>query len=240
MGGLLGSGACAPLIALSALSLVACRGSGEDLLSPPPAGVPWLARKLAFTSEILGGTCLTQGSDFILTGPVGTLEQDGRRVTLSFSPEDPDSTARPLTVRGCVVGDATSGFQLRLSGLNRSGVSQGAAPCFVRLALPEALGAAVDVDESQARASGAAASAHGTDEGAWLAHGCKGDEVDYFELCVCENGTLRGETEAQLAWFGAACHAGPPCTLSLRFRGVKTEDHPDLPPGALLGVPCED
>jgi hypothetical protein len=228
----------------SAVALLAgCTGVGETPREPPPPGLPWVGAAFDVRIGVTAVTCDATSLPWSSTFSTGTVTQSGDRVTLTFEhPNDPE--VRDVVLDGCVVATGPGAFALRLSGSARAAALQGEATCAVRLSLPAALGRVVDAAEAAAALDGAAASPAGTTESAWLAAGCpaatgSADDYPAFDLPLCADGALRGTVEAELAWSGAACHEGAPCTVTLAFDGVLAAPHPDEPAGALRGGACE-
>jgi hypothetical protein len=222
-------------------ALLSC-GSGEATTgSPPPEGFPWLARSFSLRTEIAVVDCPATRAPWAPGFAVLMLVQEGTRVTATL--EAADETARAIALEGCLVDAGEGRFALRLSGSTRSTATAGESGCSARLALPVSLGVAVDRVEAAARAAGESGTSLEAEESAWLAAGCPAPDdstaYPHFELAVCDTGELSGTVDAQLAWSGAACHEGAPCTLGLAIEAFVATPHPGPPAGALLGGPCD-
>lgn len=223
---------------------LACNRSQDASGEPPPEGLPWLGHVFDVQLRVAGETCEGRGAPWALRQTTATLDQSGRTVTLTFADET-DTAVRPVVLHGCVVGAADTGIELRLTGTTRSAVTQGQTSCTVRMAFPAALGEEIDHAEAAADLSGEATTNLGSSEDAWIAAGCPNADEDadkafaHVVWRVCEDGALRGDFDAQLAFTGYACHAGTPCTLRLGAEAAVAEPHPDAPVGALLGGVCD-
>lgn len=222
-------------------ALLAC-GSGEATTgSPPPEGFPWLAQSFSLRSEVAAIDCAATRAPWAPGFATLDLLQEGTRVTATL--EASDDTARAVTLEGCLVDAGEGRFALRLSGSTRSTATAGESGCTTRLALPASLGVAVDRAEAAARAAGESGTSLEAEESAWLAAGCPAPDdttaYPHFELAVCDTGELRGAVDTQLAWSGAACHEGAPCTLGLALEAFVATPHPGAPADALLGGPCD-
>ncbi len=221
-----------------------CNGAADAALEPPPAGLPWVGAAYDVRIGVAATTCGATGLPWSSTFSTATVEQSGVRIRLTIRAGG-DDAIRDVVLDGCVVESAPGVYALRLSGTTRAAALQGEAACAVRLSLPGGLGRSIDAAEAAAELDGVAATTLGTTEDAWQAAGCPAavgtaDDYPAFDLPLCADGGLRGTVEAQLAWAGAACHAGEPCTLRLAFDGVLAAPHPDEPPDALRGGECPD
>ncbi|MCK6571873.1 hypothetical protein L6V77_12355 [Myxococcota bacterium] len=229
-------------LAGSAVLLVACNGAGDAAREPPPAGLPWVGEAFDLRIGVAATTCAATGLPWASTFSQAIVVQSGARVTLTLQ-HAADFEVRDVELDGCVVETGAGAFALRLSGSARAAALQGEATCAVRLSLPAALGRAIDSAEAAAALEGTAVAPLGATEDAWLAAGCPAatggaDDYPAFDLPLCADGGLRGTVSAELAWAGAACHAGEPCTLELAFDGVLAAPHPDEPAGAVRGGVC--
>ena len=234
---------CARALGLWAL-LPGCRPPGEAVREPPPEGLPWLGRSFDLQTRVSAQVCGGDDAPWAITyGSLG-LDQSGDDVTLTLG-DSTDDAVRDIVLRGCVVGDAATGFEVRVTGTSRSTTTQGQSTCAVRLAFPAALGEEIDRSEAAADLSGDATTNLGTSEDAWIEAGCPsaaqdaGHSHSYTAWRVCSDGSLRARFDAQLAYTGQACHRGTPCVLGLATEATVVESHPDARSGALLGGPCE-
>lgn len=225
----------------ASMACLACGSAGEAKREPPPEGLPWLAESFDISVEAAGDACGGLATGFVAARSTGSLVQTDDRVVLTLETAlDPE--VRPLTLRGCVVGDAARGFQLRLEGANHATSTEGGAACTARVSLPAALGELADAAALEASRTGDVTTPLGTAEDAWLAAGCPAEAeagawVPAFEVSVCEDGHLDGTLDAQISLTGSGCHAPPPCSLGLRLTGAVALPAP-APEGALIGGPC--
>jgi len=229
-------------LAGSAVLLLACNGVADVSREPPPPGLPWVGAAFDVRLGVAGTTCAATGLPWTSVFSQATVVQSGARITLTLQHAG-DSGSRDVVLDGCVVETEAGGFALRLSGSVRAAALQGEATCALRLSMPAALGRAIDSAEAAAAVDGAAVAPLSETADAWLAAGCpaaigKGDDYPSFDLPLCADGGLRGTIGAELAWAGAACHAGEPCALELAFDGVLAAPHPDEPAGAVRGGVC--
>lgn len=223
---------------------LACNRSQNAAGEPPPDGLPWLGHAFDVRLRVASEACEGRGAPWAVRQSEATLDQSGRTVELTFA-DGTDAAVRSVVLRGCVVGAADTGFELRLTGTTRSAVTQGQTSCTVRMTFPSALGEEIDHAEAAADLTGEATTNLGSSEDAWIAAGCPDADEDaekafaHVVWRVCEDGALRGDFDAQLSWTGYACHAGTPCTLGFEAEAAVVEPHPDAPEGALLGGVCD-
>lgn len=227
-------------------ALGACASPQSDERLPPTEGLPYLGHRFEVQTAVAAQACASRGAPWAVQFSELVLDQSADRVTVTFSASG-DDAVRDVVLHGCVVGSVEAGFDLRLTGSARSGVTQGSSTCQVRLSLPADLGEEIDRAEAEADLSGASTTSLGTDEEAWIAAGCPAEGADgaaaafpYATLQVCEDGSLVGQVDGQLAWTGYACHALTPCTLVLGVEAALTESHPEAVGTEVLGGPCGD
>ncbi len=231
-------------IALVGVASLGCNGSGETTGEPPPAGLPWLGQRFDLRTRVAAQLCGGSDAPRAITFATARLDQSGDDVTLTLSDET-DDVVRDVVLHGCVVGDAATGFEVRVTGTSRSAVTQGQSTCAVRMAFPAALGEEIDRAEAAADLAGEAATTQGTSEDAWVEAGCPSEAEDparahsHVVWRVCPDGTLTARFDAQLAFTGYACHAGMPCVLGLEAEASVLAPHPDAPEDAILGGPCD-
>jgi len=221
------------------LVLCGCGGGLDVPTAPPPEGTPWLATRFeaALSPVVDDGApevpeCSALGLGALPTALTIYLTQDGEGVTLVLAPRD-DSEARPVSLRGCVTRDGEGDFRVRVGGLTRATVEDGASRCVARVALPPERIDAVATARGDAEYRAA--------ETAFIESVCvERDDARFptIELNVCEDGTLRGRLSGLIDWQGEACDGLIRCRFAASLEATPTRRALDEPLDALRGGPC--
>ena len=223
------------------LPLMACGAVLEQPTSPPPAGMPTLVSRLEVTLEAVEDpetpeddvpSCAALGAGFVPGPGRLSVTQDGVAVQATFV-SDAAETPRALVLRGCVTSDGDGRFQVRLGGVARSTVTEGASRCVGRIAVPP------ERIDAMARARGEAE--YRAAETEFLDAVCaERDDVRFptEALDLCEDGRWVGALRVMLDWQGEACSGLVRCRATLALTALPTSGGADLPAGTLLGGPC--
>lgn len=222
-----------------ALVSCGCGGGLETPTAPPPEGKPWLATRFEATltpavTEFPGAAsaCSALGLGALPSAVGVELTQDAESITLSLVPLE-GGEARPIVLRGCVTSDGEGRFRVRVGGLTRATVEEGASRCVARVALPPERLDAV----AQARGDAEYRAA----ETLFIESVCVDRDDARFptaELDVCEGGTLRGRLAGVVDWQGEACDGLTRCQFAVELEATPTARSADEPAGALRGGTC--
>jgi hypothetical protein len=203
--------------------------------------MPTLVSRLEVTLETVADaeapddevpSCASLGAGF-LPGPATlSVAQDGVSVQATFVSAVAE-TPRALVLRGCVTTDGDGRFQVRLGGVARSTIAEGASRCVGRIAVPP------ERIDAMARARGEAE--YRAAEAEFLDSVCAERDDARFPteaLDLCEDGRWVGVLRVMLDWQGEACSGLVRCRATLGLTALPTSGGADLPTGTLLGGPC--
>ena len=222
-----------------ALVSCGCGGGLETPTAPPPEGTPWLATRFEATltpavTEFPGAAsaCSALGLGALPSAVGVELTQDAESITLSLVPLE-GGEARPIVLRGCVTSDGEGRFRVRVGGLTRATVEEGASRCVARVALPPERLDAV----AQARGDAEYRAA----ETLFIESACVDRDDPRFptvELDVCADGALRGQLSWLVDWQGEACGGLTRCSVAVELEANPTARSETEPQGALRGGEC--
>ena len=223
-----------------ALIFCGCGGGLDTPTAPPPEGTPWLATRFEAKltpvadepADAATPECSALGLGALPTALAVALTQDAESLTLTLAPLE-DSATRPIVLRGCLTSDGEGGFRVRVGGLTRATVEEGASRCVARVALPAERIDAVALARGDAEYRAA--------ETLFIESVCVDRDDARFpttEIDVCEGGTLRGRLAGVIDWQGEACDGLTRCHFAVELEATPTARSADEPAGALRGGTC--